>query len=402
MKKAGQLSISLGLTLLIGFVFYRGVPDWGHALRVMVQGRVLYLLIGFGFSMLHMVLRAARWGVLLKPVKRRITYRNLFSLTLVKYVINIIPPRTGEVVASILLARREKISAASVIAASLLERILDTGTVVVLFCVYLVSFSQWYSPDSELGKEILLTVRNFSIKGFLVLVVLFVVVRLVLHNPPWMKRVTPRLKGLILPIAFLLLWSIVRRLHWIGGIPQNWRDLGLASCFVILWVFMRRARWLDQVLQKVGNFFPSFLEGFRALQQGGALAWTLLLSLAIWLVITLQMWFMVQAYLDGFPFTGALFLMCITVVGIAIPTPGGVGGYQIFMNVALVNFFSGYMSASDPNSQAAGISNGCYITSMVPVILIGVVFLYREGLSLGRISQISEREAKQDNPVLGQ
>jgi len=401
MKKAGQLSISLGLTLLIGYVFYRAVPDWGNALRVMVQGRIRYLLIGFGFVMLHMVLRAARWGVLLKPVKSKITYRNLFSLTLVKYVINIIPPRTGEVVASILLARREGISAASVIAASLLERILDTGTVVVLFCFYLVSFSQWYSPDSELGKEILLTIRRFSIEGFIVLAVLFALVRLVLHNPPWMKRVTPRLRGLILPIVLLLLWSTVRRLHWPGEISQNVKDLGLAFCLVILWMFLHKARWFDQVLQRIGNFFPSFLEGFRALQQGGALAWTLLLSLAIWIAITLQLWFMVQAYLAGFPFTGALFLMCITVVGVAIPTPGGVGGYQIFMNLALVNFFSEYMSASDPNSQAAGISNGCYIVSMVPVILIGVVFLYREGLSLGRISQISEREARQDNPVMG-
>jgi len=401
MKKAGQLSISLGLTLLIGFAFYRAVPDWGHALRVMVQGRVRYLLIGFGFTMLHMVLRAVRWGVLLKPVKNRITYRNLFSLTMVKYVINIIPPRTGEVVASILLARKEKISAASVIAASLLERILDTGTVVVLFCFYLVSFSQWYSPDSELGKEILLTIRHFSIEGFIVLALLFALVRLVLHNPPWMKRLTPRLRGLILPIVLLLLWSVIRRLHWPGGISQNAKDLGLAFCLVILWVFLRGARWFDQIVQKIGNFFPSFLEGFRALQQGGTLAWTLLLSLTIWIVITLQVWFMVRAYLEGFPFTGALFLMCITVVGIAIPTPGGVGGYQIFMNVALVNFFGEYMSASDPNSQAAGISNGCYIASMVPVILIGLVFLYREGLSLEQISQISERGAKQDNPAMG-
>ena len=77
MKKTGQLGISLGLTLLIGYAFYRGVPDWGHALRVMVQGRVGYLVIGFGFSMLHMALRAARWGVLLKPVKKKIIYRNL-------------------------------------------------------------------------------------------------------------------------------------------------------------------------------------------------------------------------------------------------------------------------------------------------------------------------------------
>jgi uncharacterized protein (TIRG00374 family) len=341
MKKAGQVSVSLGLTLLIGYIFYRAVPDWGHALSVMLQGRPLFLLVGLGFSLLHMVLRAIRWGVLLAPVKRRIAFQHLLSLTLVKYVINIIPPRTGEVVASILLARKEKISAASVIAASLLERILDTGTVVVMFGVYLVSFSQWYPPASERGTRILQAVRGFSTKGFLVLCILFLLLALLLRNAHWIERIPPR----------------IRR-----------------------YIFL-------------------FLEGFRALQQGGALAKTLALSVAIWLVITAQVWFMVQAYLAHFPFTGSLFLMCITVVGIAIPTPGGVGGYQIFMNVALVNFFSKYLSVSDPNSQAAGISNGCYIVSMMPVILIGLAFLYREGLSLGRISQISEQEEKQRHPV---
>jgi uncharacterized protein (TIRG00374 family) len=341
MKKAGQVSVSLGLTLLIGYIFYRAVPDWGHALSVMVRGRPVFLLVGFGFVLLHMVLRAIRWGVLLAPVKRKIALRNLFSLTLVKYVINIIPPRTGEVVASILLARKERISAASVIAASLLERILDTGTVVVMFGVYLVSFSQWYPPVSERGMKILQAVRSFSMKGFLVLCILFLILAGLLRSECWTERIPPRIRKYIL----------------------------------------------------------LFLEGFRALQQGGALAKTLALSVAIWLVITCQVWFMVQAYLAHFPFTGSLFLMCITVVGIAIPTPGGVGGYQIFMNVALVNFFSNYLSAADPNSQAAGISNGCYLVSMIPVILIGLAFLYREGLSLGQVSQISEQEEKEQPPA---
>src|SRR5688500_9018283 len=128
MKKTLQLVISIGLTLLIGYVIYRGVPDWGQAWTVMIKARPHLLLAGLGFVMLHMLLRALRWGVLLTPVKAKISLRNLFSLTLVKYVINVIPPRAGEIAASVVLAKKENISTASVIAASLLERILDMMT----------------------------------------------------------------------------------------------------------------------------------------------------------------------------------------------------------------------------------------------------------------------------------
>lgn len=332
MKKSGQYAISLGLTILIGYLIYRGVPDWGQAWKVMVQGRPLFLLAGVAFVLAHMLLRAFRWGVLLTPVKKGVAFKNLFSLTLVKYVINVIPPRVGEVAASLVLAKKEKISGASVLAASLLERILDMGTVVVLFGVYFFSFSQWYPPNSEHGREIMLAIREYSLKGFLSLCV-------------------------------------------------------LAALLVML---LRSKNWLDRLPAKVQSILRPFLEGFRALQQGGALFKVLGLSVAIWLAITLQLWFMLLAYLKEFPITGCLFMTCITVVGVAIPTPGGVGGFQFFMNLGLVNFFSLYLSSRDPYSQAAGISNGCYIVSMVPVILIGLAFLNREGLTLSRISQMTE------------
>ena len=103
MKKFFQLGISLALTVLVGYLIYRGVPDWGLAWRVMIQARPQFLLAGLGFVLLHMLLRAVRWGVLLSPVKRGISLKNLFSLTLIKYTVNIIPPRAGEVAASFLL-----------------------------------------------------------------------------------------------------------------------------------------------------------------------------------------------------------------------------------------------------------------------------------------------------------
>src|SRR5256886_2833373 len=174
MKKWLQIGLSLGLTLLIGYILYRGVPDWGQAWNVMIQGRPVFFLAGFSFVMLHMLLRAVRWGVLLSPVKPKISLKNLFSLTLVKYVINAIPPRAGEVAASVVLARKENVPAASVIAASLLERILDMLTVVVIFGFYLVFFAHLYVPNSERGSEIMLTIQNYSVKGFIILCLGFV------------------------------------------------------------------------------------------------------------------------------------------------------------------------------------------------------------------------------------
>jgi glycosyltransferase 2 family protein len=255
-------------------------------------------------------------------------------LTLIKYVVNVIPPRVGEVVGSVVLAKKENISAASVIAASLLERIFDMLTVVLIFGVYLWFFAHLYAPNSDRGVEIMLAIREYSLKGFIVLCLVFVVLNLMLRSRKGMSRV---------PV-------------------------------------------------KVRRFFVSFAEGFRALQQGGALTQAVILSVAIWLSITMQLWCMVRAYLDFFPFPGALFLMAITVVGVAIPTPGGVGGFQFFMSLALLNFFSRYMSSQDPHSQAAGISNGSYIVSMVPVMIIGLILLNREGLSLGRITQMTDQD----------
>ena len=334
MRRVLPWIISLGLTLVVGFLIYSSVPDWEQSWNVMLQGHPVLLLAGFGFTMLHMVLRAWRWGVLLTPVKHPLSYGSLFSLTVAKYVINLIPPRAGEVVASVVLAKKERISTASVIATSLLERVLDLITVVVVFGVYLALFSHLHPPSTERGREIMLAIQTFSLIGFL-----------------------------ILGVGLLGLNYMVRRRDWTRKIPGRLR-----------------------------NIMASFGEGFRALQPGGERVKVMVLSLAIWIAITLQLWLLVKAYLSNFPLAGALLLTVITVLGVAIPTPGGVGGFQFFMNLALVHFFSQFLSPQDPNSQAAGISNGCYMISMIPILLLGFVLLHREGLSWGRISRIAREK----------
>jgi glycosyltransferase 2 family protein len=342
MSRIWHLVISLGLTSIVGYLIYRGVPDWGEALQVMLHANPLWIAAGLAFIALHMLLRAERWGVLLQPAKTGISRKNLVSLTLVKYVVNVIPPRVGEVVASLVLARKEGMPAASVIAASVLERVLDAMTVIVIFGLYIIFFAKSYLPNSKRGEEIFLAVRYHSI--------------------------------VVLTVA----------------------SLGIA----VLMLLLRSNRWHGWIPGPIRRMVLHFADGFRALHSGSAVAKAIALSIAIWLVITGQLWCFALAYLDSFPFAGALLIMVLTVIGVAIPTPGGVGGFQFFMDLALINFFARYLSAQDPHSQAAGISNGCYVMSMVPVFVVGLWFLNREGLTFARLSQLT-RDADGDAGQFG-
>lgn len=336
MKRTWYLISGSILTAVIGYILYRSVPDWRQAGSVMISGKPQWFLGGLSFVALHMFLRALRWGVLLVPVKDRISLSNLLSLTLVKYVINLIPPRVGEIAGSLLLARKENIPASSVIAASVFERILDALAVLILFSFYLVFFAGWYLPSSKSGREIFAGIRTSTMVGL----------------------------------------------------------AAITLALIMLMLVLRSRRWQDHMPRIIKRHVLSFLDGLRAMQRRSTAVKALILSLLIWLAISAQLWCLIRAYLGTFPVTGVLLIMAITVVGVAIPTPGGLGGFQFFMNLSLIHFFRPYLSGVDPESQVAGISNGVYIVSMVPVILVGLILLHREGLSIGRAAVLSAESRK--------
>jgi hypothetical protein len=90
--------------------------------------------------------------------------------------------------------------------------------------------------------------------------------------------------------------------------------------------------------ERIQPILRPFLEGFRAPQQGGVLVQAAFLSGAIWLTITLQLCVWCEPTWSIF-LLGGVFLMAITVVGVAIPTPGGVEA-SVLQSLGLVNFFS--------------------------------------------------------------
>ena len=69
----------------------------------------------------------------------------------------------------------------------------------------------------------------------------------------------------------------------------------------------------------------------------------------------------------------------------AMPTPGSVGGFHAMYRFAVVTFYS------VPNDRAVSAGLVLHAISFVPVTLLGIVFMAREGLSLGRVRSLAKQ-----------
>ena len=85
-----------------------------------------------------------------------------------------------------------------------------------------------------------------------------------------------------------------------------------------------------------------------------------------------------------------IMVMTLLVVGVAMPTPGQIGGFHAMYRLTVVTFFG------VPDDTAVGAAIVLHAVSFVPVTIVGLVFMAREGLSFGRMREMAQRggEAK--------
>ena len=76
-----------------------------------------------------------------------------------------------------------------------------------------------------------------------------------------------------------------------------------------------------------------------------ALAW----SFAVWLAIAAQAWTVTIAFGIAMSFAGTFLLQSLLVIGVAVPTPGGVGSFHEAYRLGVTTFFG----ASNDQAVAA-------------------------------------------------
>ena len=332
---SSRLRAALVLVLTVGLLafFLRGVDPravWAearHANALLLATAILVVLVTYG-------LRAFRWQYLLAPIGPT-RFVTAFQTTVIGFAASfLLPARAGEVLRPYLLARREQLPPTAAFATIILERLLDLITVLLLFGVFVLAVD----PGSLSG------------------------------DPALYARV--KTGGLLAAAASVAGLAV---LFALAGHPERVGRLALKVERVLP----------EKLARAVAGFVESFAQGLAVMRQPGRLLVSLLLSFPLWLSIAAGIWLTSRAFHMTFGYLGSFLVMTLLVVGVAMPTPGQVGGFHAAYRIAVVTFFGA------PEATAVGAAIVLHAVSFVPVTLLGLAFMAQQGLSLGRMREMA-------------
>jgi glycosyltransferase 2 family protein len=302
------------------------------------SGSPYWLLFSVAINIFNYFVRSLRWRYFLLPIKRTGTW-NLFSTTVIGFAANtIFPAKIGELVRPYLLGGKEHISRSAALATIVVERLFDTMTVLLMLVIYLLFLIQ---PDqlSPQAKVVLGELEQAGIVAFAAVIGIVIFLYFLSMKPAPMKK-------------------FIRKIERI--LPD------------------RIAHSLDEVLD-------SFIQGLSILHDPKILITISYWSIFLWMVIAVGFWAGVRAFIPEFAFQNTFLIMILLAIGVAIPTPGAVGSYHLACKIGLASFFS------VPDAQAGAIAIVAHFITFVPVTILGIIFLWQEGLSAKKLTTIAEK-----------
>jgi uncharacterized protein (TIRG00374 family) len=339
------LALAAGLVAL----FLHNVDLWGVASNI-VRARPEWLALSLATMIVNLSLRALRWQYLLEPLGHT-TFASSFRATAVGFAASsILPARAGEVIRPYFLARQsrhsgdggDRMSATGAFATIILERLLDVVTVLVLLASYVFVF----------GRDL--------------------------------ERTNP---------------SVFAGVKWAGATAAA----GSLAALVILFVLAGDPQRLGRTMTRLEQVLPStlagliariaekFARGLGAIRRPGRLLVALAWSFPLWLSIAAGIWCVAVAFRFPVPFTGSFLLIALLVIGVAVPTPGAIGGFHEAFRIGATMFYGA------PDEAAVGAAIVLHLFSIGPALLLGLLFAAREGLNVAGMRQLADQPEQQGN-----
>jgi uncharacterized membrane protein YbhN (UPF0104 family) len=188
------------------------------------------------------------------------------------------------------------------------------------------------------------------------------------------------------PVAFTAV-------KWAGGTAA----IAVIAALVVLFFLAKDPAELGKTLTRVGQVLPSsfaallgriaekFATGLGAIRRPGRLVVAICWSFPLWLTIVLGIWAAAMAFRLEVPFTGTFLLTALLVIGVAVPTPGAVGGFHEMFRFGATMFFGA------PDTAAVGAAIVLHLLSIGPSLLLGLFFAAQEGLNLAGMRQLANQ-----------
>lgn len=365
---------------IIFLVWALSKEDLGQVGGAILKANYWALLPALLLYFIGVWVRAVRWQILLHPIAPKVGLYKTFEVVVIGYMANdVLPARIGELVRAYVLSKREGVRKSATLATILVERIFDGlvmigfAAAVVFILAFLVPGGLSTGPGHTLGQVISEKsgLMGLVAVGSLVMLVAFVVVA--------------SSKNLAVRLIEIGLRFLPGRLHtrveaiadsFIVGLGSLRSASGMASVFgltIVAWLFEATMYWV------LGNW------GFNLTTSGAPLPFYIQYP-----VDMVTQWERFHLTTSGAPLPFYAYVLATAFANLSLLLPQGPGGVGVFEKIATTVLASAF-----------GVNSGLalsyvlvlHATLLVPVSILGFVYLARENLSWRDLTDLEKSRA---------
>ena len=326
----------LGLALTIFFLWLAlRHTDWSQVWAAFRQMNLPLAIVAITSITMIFPLRARRWRPILHPVAPDLPFGPLWRATAIGMMANnLLPLRMGELVRAYALSKEDtqpRVEFSAGLASLFVDRVFDA--VIVLVLMVGAMFAPGFPRDAIVAGK---PASAWAIGG---------------------ATLAAIVAGGLYTIVFF---------------PKQFEA-----------IFAAVVRTFSPRLAERGvAMMDSFANGLRVLRQPRLFVSILFWALLLWLAQALGFYLMFFAFGIHAPFSAALFIQGLIVLGVALPAaPGFVGVYE----AAAIAGLSLY-GVSHETAVAWAIIT--HILSFLPITFIGLYYLARSGTRLGQLREL--------------
>jgi hypothetical protein len=306
--------------------FYKFRGNFGEIAHALGEANYIFVLPAVIILVIIMGIKAIRWRYLLGSLKP-VPLGPVFSVTIIGHMVDSLLPRPiGELARAYLLGEKESISKMALLGTIAVARIFD----------------------------------GLALLFFMVIVWLFVPLA------PWLEYGVRIVAGVF--IGALILFIIL------ASSPARLRK---AVAFVLRPLPQRQSSKLEEWLER-------FISGLSVLRSPSKLFFVFLLSLLIWFIEAMMFYLVAFSFNLGQPWYVFILTSATTNLALLIPSlPGGLGNWELACQATLSAF-------GVDVALASAYAIALHAIVLIPMILLGFIFLWLQNLSLAKI--VSQRE----------
>jgi uncharacterized protein (TIRG00374 family) len=302
------------------------------------HANIFWIVGGVALMFLSHLVRAWRWTVILRPMKKNTSTLIGFKSILAGYGMNNVIPRSGELVRPFIFAKHESLFMSGTIASIMVERVADLLSMVIFLMCSLFLFPR------ELAKAFP-SIADHTMEIF---------------------------SGMLLLLALVLIMIFKEK----------------RTVAIIFWM---TRRWPAKIRVPVDRAATEFSIALADIRASGALP-VFFGTVGIWFFYVLSMYASLYAFpeheLIAVGLIGAFFLRVLSGLAFLIPTPGGTGSYHFFISQALTKIFGVSLPVAIAYATLTHAAN--YILTAVT----GIIIVLTEGFSLKNITAVIKKQER--------